>query len=118
MRDGRTVTESAFGTGPVFAAVRAVEKVVHHPFSLQDYQIQAVTERRDALGEVLVKISDATGTYRGRGVSTDIIEGSILSTLDAVNKMLDETATPLGAGAAAAVQHTYDEDLLSGRTDR
>lgn len=118
VRDGRTVTESAFGTGPVFAAVRAVEKVVHHPFSLQDYQIQAVTERRDALGEVLVKISDATGTYRGRGVSTDIIEGSILSTLDAVNKMLDETATPLGAGAAAAVQHTYDEDLLSGRTDR
>ena len=118
VKAGKEVTESAYGTGPVFAAVRAVEKIVKHPFSLQDYQIQAVTERRDALGEVLVKISDATGTYRGRGVSTDIIEGSILSTLDAVNKMLDEKTTPLGAGAAAAVQHAYEEDLLSGRTDR
>lgn len=118
VKAGKEVTESAYGTGPVFAAVRAVEKIVKHPFSLQDYQIQAVTERRDALGEVLVKISDATGTYRGRGVSTDIIEGSILSTLDAVNKMLDEKTTPLGAGAAAAVQHSYEEDLLSGRTDR
>lgn len=118
VRGGKTVTESAFGTGPVFASVRAVEKIVKHPFSLQDYQIQAVTERRDALGEVLVKITDTTGTYRGRGVSTDIIEGSILSTLDAVNKMLDDKATPLGAGAASAVQHSYEEDLLSGHTDR
>jgi 2-isopropylmalate synthase len=118
VRGDETVTESAFGTGPVFASVRAVEKIVRHPFSLQDYQIQAVTEDRDALGEVLVKISDETGTYRGRGVSTDIIEGSILSTLDAVNKMLDEKESPLGDGAAAAVQHASGEDLLSGRTDR
>ena len=118
VRGDKTVTESAYGTGPVFASVRAVEKIVKHPFSLQDYQIQAVTERRDALGEVLVKISDATGTYRGRGVSTDIIEGSILSTLDAVNKMLDEKATPLGEGAASSVQHAALDDMLSGHTDK
>ncbi|MBR7180248.1 MAG: 2-isopropylmalate synthase [Kiritimatiellae bacterium] len=117
-RDGKIVTDSAFGTGPVFAAIRAVEKIVKHAFALEDYQIQAVTERRDALGEVLVKISDATGTYRGRGVSTDIIEGSILSTLDAVNKMLDAGSTSLGTGAASKMQHSFEDDLLSGRTDR
>ena len=119
VKDGREVTESAYGTGPVFASIRAVEKIVKHSFLLLDYQIQAVTERRDALGEVLVKISDDTGVYRGRGVSTDIIEGSILSTLNAVNKMLDEShAAALGQGAASVVQHSFEDDLLTGHTDR
>lgn len=119
VKEGRQSTESSFGTGPVFASIRAVEKIVGHPFSLEDYQIQAVTERRDALGEVTVKISDSSGTYRGRGVSTDIIEGSILSTLDAVNKMLLGAASALGSGAASSVQHSYeDDDMLRGRTDR
>ena len=119
VRNGKEVTESAFGSGPVFCCIRAVEKIVKHSFSLLDYQIQAVTERRDAQGEVLVKISDDAGTYRGRGVSTDIIEGSILSTLDAVNKMLgDPKGKSLGTGAASKAQHTFEDDLLTGRTDK
>ena len=119
VKDGKEMTETAYGTGPVFSSIRAVEKIVKHSFLLLDYQIQAVTERRDALGEVRVKISDDTGVYRGRGVSTDIIEGSILSTLNAVNKMLDDShAAALGQGAAAVVQHTFEDDLLTGHTDR
>ena len=118
VKNEKEVTESAYGTGPVYASIRAVEKLIKHPFSLQDYQIQAVTERRDALGEVTVKISDARGTFRGRGVSTDIIEGSILATLDAVNKMLDEKISSLGTGAAAKAQHTFEEDMLAGHTDK
>ena len=42
-----------------------------------------------ALGEVFVKISDKHGVYRGRGVSTDIIKGSILALLNAVNRMME-----------------------------
>ncbi len=119
VKSGKTSTASSFGTGPIFAAIRAVEKIVGHPFSLEDYQIQAVTERRDALGEVSVKIADGTGTYRGRGVSTDVIEGSILATLDAINKMLAGSRAALGSGAASSVQRSYeDDDLLRGRTDR
>lgn len=118
VRDGSEVTESAYGTGPVFASIRAVEKIVDHPFRLLDYQIQAVTERRDALGEVLVKIADDAGVYRGRGVSTDILEGSILSTLDAVDKMLH--GKRLGTGAASSVQHSaFEGDMLcGGHTDK
>ena len=85
----RRVQEAAIGTGPIYAAFRAVEKIIRHRFVLEDYRIEAVTERRDALGEVLVKISDAKGSYRGRGVSTDVIEGSILALLVAVNRMLE-----------------------------
>ena len=86
----RSVQEAAIGTGPIYAAFRAVEKIIRHRFVLEDYRIEAVTERRDALGEVLVKISDTRGTYRGRGVSTDVIEGSILALLVAVNRMLEK----------------------------
>jgi len=89
-RGKRRVQEAAIGTGPIYAAFRAVEKIIHHRFVLEDYRIEAVTERRDALGEVLVKISDGKGTYRGRGVSTDVIEGSILALLVAVNRMMTE----------------------------
>ena len=85
----RRVQEAAIGTGPIYAAFRAVEKIIRHRFTLEDYRIEAVTERRDALGEVLVKISDAKGSYRGRGVSTDVIEGSILALLVAVNRMME-----------------------------
>ena len=101
LRKGRRkVQEVASGSGPVNASLRAIEKIIHHPFVLEDYQLQAVTERRDALGEVLVKISDETGFYRGRGVSTDVIEASILACLSAVNHMLADNpaANALSAG--------------------
>ena len=89
VKGDRRVQDAAIGTGPIYAAFRAVEKIIRHRFVLEDYRIEAVTERRDALGEVMVKISDAKGTYRGRGVSTDVIEGSILALLVAVNRMLE-----------------------------
>ena len=89
VRGKRRVQDAAMGTGPIYAAFRAVEKIIRHRFTLEDYSIEAVTARRDALGEVLVKISDARGTYRGRGVSTDVIEGSILALLVAVNRMME-----------------------------
>ena len=116
-KDGKTYKDVAIGTGPVYASLRAVEKIIKHPFSLDDYQLQAVTERKDALGEVLVKVSDATGTYRGRGVSTDVIEASILSTLAAVNKMLTESESPMAKGRSAS-QMSFENDMLLGHTDK
>ena len=89
VKGNRRVQDAAIGSGPIYAAFRAIEKIIRHRFVLEDYRIEAVTERRDALGEVLVKISDAKGSYRGRGVSTDVIEGSILALLVAVNRMLE-----------------------------
>ena len=96
--------EVAMGAGPVNASLKAIEKIIRHPFVLEDYRLQAVTEGREALGEVLVKISDETGFYRGRGVSTDVIEASILSCLVAVNHMLDENTAAKALGAATAAR--------------
>ena len=42
-----------------------------------------------------------------------------VETLNAVNKMLDEShAAALGQGAASVVQHSFEDDLLTGHTDR
>ncbi len=109
--------EVAAGTGPVYSALRAVEKIIKHPFSLEDYQLQAVTEHRDALGEVLVKISDGNGFYRGRGVSTDVIEASILSCLAAVNRMLDSKTSAAGQGTRASAM-SFENDMLVGHSDK
>lgn len=87
-RGGKKFEEVAAGSGPVYAAFRAIEKIAKRPFKLLDYRLQAVTERRDALGEARVTIADDGGTrFRGRGVSTDVIEASILACVAAVNAM-------------------------------
>lgn len=115
-KDGKVYKDVAIGTGPVYASLRAVEKIIKHPFSLDDYQLQAVTEHRDALGEVLVKVTDASGTYRGRGVSTDVIEASILSALAAVNKMLG-SGSAISAGQSASMM-SFENDMLIDHTDK
>lgn len=113
----KSYSEVAMGTGPVYASLRCVEKIIKHAFSLEEYQLQAVTENRDALGEVLVKISDQRGTFRGRGVSTDVIEASILSCLAAVNKMLDTSSSSIIGGDSAS-KMSFENDMLVGHTDK
>ena len=110
--------EVACGTGPVYASLRAVEKIIRHPFGLEDYNLQAVTEHRDALGEVMVKISDGHGVYRGRGVSTDVIEASILSCLAAVNRMLDESEPHYVQGVKVTSAPNFENDMLSSHSDK
>ena len=118
LRKGDKVYEGiAAGTGPVYASLRAVEKIIHHPFSLEDYQLSAVTENKDALGEAQVKISDSEHIWRGRGVSTDVIEASILACLSAVNRMLDGESASIDGGKSA-VKLSFENDMLMGHTDK
>lgn len=118
--DGKLYQEVAAGTGPVYASLRCVEKIIKHPFSLDEYQLQAVTEHKDALGEALVKVTDSSGTYRGRGVSTDVVEASILACLNAVNKMLCEQEGAIrGAdGVNTATKLSFENDMLFEHTDK
>ncbi|NCD06507.1 MAG: 2-isopropylmalate synthase [Spirochaetia bacterium] len=117
LHKGKKYEEVAVGSGPVYAAIRAVEKIVKHPFGLYDYSLNAVTEHRDAQGEVFVKITDGEEFYRGRGVSTDVIEASILSTLAAVNHMINSNGLALGSSINAQ-QMDLSDDMLVGHSDK
>jgi 2-isopropylmalate synthase len=89
-RNGKVITEAATGDGPVDAAFNAMERAVGISFELEDYGLKAVTEGKDALGEVTVRISKGDQLFVGRGVSTDIIEASVRAYLNAINRAISE----------------------------
>jgi 2-isopropylmalate synthase len=77
----------AAGDGPVDAVFKAIEQVTGISVKLRDYQIASVSTGEDAQGEVSIEVEHATGVYRGRALSTDIIEGSARAFLDVVNRI-------------------------------
>ncbi|MFZ5985773.1 MAG: 2-isopropylmalate synthase [Bacillota bacterium] len=89
-RNEEVITEAATGDGPVDAAFNAMERAVGISFKLEDYNLRAVTEGKDALGEVTVRISKDSKIFVGRGVSTDIIEASVKAYLNAINRAISE----------------------------
>ena len=58
------------------------------PHILDDFSIFSVTEGNDALGEVIVKIRCGDKNVIGRGLSTDIIEASIVAYINGLNRLL------------------------------
>ncbi len=84
---GTSISEAALGDGPIDAAFNAVNRLggADH-VTLDEYQIKAVTEGADALGEATVKITIDGVSYTGRSASTDIIEASIRAYVNALNK--------------------------------
>jgi 2-isopropylmalate synthase len=86
---GKVFEEVAIGDGPVDAAFKAVDKIIKTPpHSLDDYSIQSVGEGKDALGEAFVRIKCGDEIVTGRGLSTDIIEASIIAYINGLNKLL------------------------------
>ena len=78
------------GDGPIDAAFLAIEQIIGHHYELDDFQIQTVTEGRDAMGSALVKLRSAGRVYSGNGISTDIIGASIRAYISALNKIVYE----------------------------
>ena len=72
------------------AAFLAIEQIIGHHYELDDFQIQTVTEGRDAMGQALVKLRADGRVYSGNGISTDIIGASIRAYISAVNKIVYE----------------------------
>lgn len=91
LKKGDAVMESVcVGDGPIDAAFLAIEKVIGRHYELDDFQIQSVTEGREAMGETVVRLRFEGKIYSGRGISTDIVGSSIDAYLNAVNKIAFE----------------------------
>lgn len=103
--DGQTQTVAEVGTGPVDAAYKAIQVLVHVPCTLLEYTVQSVTEGIDALGEVSVRVSPHDGdappdrinpqyeqtrarVFHGHGAHTDVIVASAKAYLAAINRIL------------------------------
>ena len=91
-KDGELLQGISLGGGPIDAAFRAIESIIGHHYDLDDFQIQSVTEGREAMGEALVKLRSEGKLYSGRGISTDIIGASVRAYINALNKICYEEA--------------------------
>lgn len=100
--DGVVHTQTAIGTGPVDATYKAINGIVNVPCELLEFNVHAITEGIDALGEVTVRIQGKNGhtmmdaqsemehprVYGGHGADTDIIVASAKAYINALNKLV------------------------------
>ncbi len=91
-RSDESLEAVSSGTGPIDAAYKAVDLITELNIELGSFNIRAVTQGMDALGEVSITITHEDKHIIGRGMSTDIIEASVKAYLDGINKLINVKA--------------------------
>ena len=123
---GEVVTDAGFGTGPVDAVYKGINRVIGVSNTLVEFLVQAVTEGIDANGDVTIRIEvpdrsmgfkeTAQGRPRrrlfsGRGVDTDIIVASAKAYMQALNKALALEVEDVSAVNIVADETVADEEF-------
>ncbi len=87
-KGGEKLQAVSLGDGPIDAAFRAIDEIVEpveHEFAT--FTIKSISEGKDTLGDVSLKLSALDHSFRGHGLSTDIIEASILAYIEAIDRL-------------------------------
>jgi 2-isopropylmalate synthase len=84
---GKTREGASIGDGPVDAVYKAIAGLTATQAKLLRYDIRAVTEGTEAMGEVTVHLEIGNRRVMGRGASTDIIEASAKAYVDGLNRL-------------------------------
>ncbi|MBR4723210.1 MAG: hypothetical protein IK072_00560 [Clostridia bacterium] len=92
LKDKEELQGVTVGDGPIDAAFQCIEQIAGRKFELDDFQIQSVTEGKEAVGVTVVKLRSNGKLYSGKGISTDIVESSINAYVNALNKICFEEA--------------------------
>ena len=87
----------AKGDGMVNAAFVAIQDAFDIPATLVDYRVSPLTSGADAMAEVNVIVQVGSETYSGRGLSTDVVEGSARAFVSALNKASAARTDAFGA---------------------
>lgn len=90
IKDKKQISGLSYGNGAIDAAFLALEKIVGEHFELEDFEISAVTEGKEAVGQAIIKLRSEGKRYSGKGISTDIIGACIRAYINAVNKIIYE----------------------------
>ena len=88
IKDGDKFQDVALGDGPIDAAYNAIDMIMkpsEHTFDI--FNIHSISEGKDTLGDVTVKVNAHGRTFTGKGLSTDIIEASVNAYLKALNRL-------------------------------
>jgi 2-isopropylmalate synthase len=90
IKNGQALEGVSMGDGPIDAAFVAIESITGCHYELDDFQLQAVTQGREAMGQTVVKLRSGGKVYSGKGISTDIVAAGIHAYLSALNKIVYE----------------------------
>ena len=85
--NGKMKEGASVGDGPVDAVYKAIAGLTSTNAKLLRYDIRAVTEGTEAMGEVTVHLEIGNRRVMGRGASTDIIEASAKAYVDGLNRL-------------------------------
>ncbi|MGR3805352.1 2-isopropylmalate synthase [Marinibacterium profundimaris] len=86
--DGKEVTATAHGDGPVDASFKAIREIHPNNAHLQLYQVHAVTEGTDAQATVSVRLEEDGMIATGQSASTDTVVASAKAYVNALNRLL------------------------------
>jgi 2-isopropylmalate synthase len=85
LRDGKTLTQTSHGKGPIDALFHAVDKALGFSTRMVLYSVSTLAAGTEALTEVIVTVELRGRRFHGRHTSTDVIEASLRAYLSACN---------------------------------
>jgi 2-isopropylmalate synthase len=108
--DGREVEQKTTAEGPVDAVVKALDTATGTHVALRKFEVHSVSVGEDAQGEALLTVEHNGRSYRGAGVSTNIIEAAARSYLEVINRI---EATRASAERAGVERRVVDRSTIS-----
>ena len=91
--DETTHSITANGEGPIEAATEALAEITGLRLTLKKFDLRSLSMGEDAQGEVVVTVDYDGETYRGHGVSVDIVEAGTRAHLEVINRILRRIAS-------------------------
>jgi 2-isopropylmalate synthase len=85
--DGRVVVQEQIADGPVDAVVKAIDHATNVHVQVRKFEVHSVTVGEDAQGEALLTVEHNGRTYRGAGISTNILESAAQAYLEVINRI-------------------------------
>ncbi|MCU9836692.1 MULTISPECIES: 2-isopropylmalate synthase [Ruegeria] len=86
--DGKDVSATAHGDGPVDASFKAIRALHPNEAHLQLYQVHAVTEGTDAQATVSVRLEEDGMIATGESANTDTVVASAKAYINALNRLM------------------------------
>ncbi|GHV03250.1 2-isopropylmalate synthase [Campylobacterota bacterium] len=89
-KNGEERTDAAIGNGTIDAVFKAIDRVSGYSGKLLDYKVEALSEGKDALARVLVKVvfDDSKPAVMGHGLNVDTMLASAQAYIGSLNSYL------------------------------
>jgi 2-isopropylmalate synthase len=115
--DGRVVSDEHTADGPVDAVVKAIDHATTIHVQMRTFEVHSVTVGEDAQGEALLTVEHNGRTYRGAGISTNILEAAARAYLEVINRIEAAKASTDRSGEgrriAPSIEHRQSREARS-----